>query len=160
MKQAIILFFMGHSVFIQAIVLPSIFADQSIAQRVDRQRHLEEQIFLCKQEQPLVFLYFYKTLQKQDEKAWQELIQKFAGTSSSQDRQRVLHIMAAWMVQNIQQIKLAKKLDFFANRQEQKIVWVMQHGIRAPDYQKKMVRQVEKFKKFKAQNFDPYLISK
>ncbi len=144
--------FYSHTV--QTIFLPSIFSDQEIARRVDAQRRLERQVFLCKKEQPLVFLYFFKTMARQNQNAWQEYIQKFSNTQNACDRQKNLEQMAAWMIQNIKPVTLQKKLDDFIEQQEQKIIWLLKHGIHVPEYQRKVIRSIEQFKKFKVKNFD------
>mgnify|MGYP003489640346 FL=1 len=62
--------------------------------------------------------------------------------------------MAAWMIQNIKPVTLQKKLDDFIEQQEKKIIWVLKHGIHVPEYQRKVIRSIEQFKKFKVKNFD------
>ncbi len=144
----------------QASFLPSIFADPKIAERVDRQLHFKQQVYLCKKTEPLIFAYCYQTLRQQDPQVWHKLIDHFAQTNTKLDRNQVLQTMAKWMLQNMEHVRLKKKLDNFMLKQEKKIVWIMQYGIHVPEYQQKVALQIEKFRKFRVINFDPFLISR
>lgn len=140
--------------------LPSIFADKNIADRVDRQRHLEQQWFEFKQENPLVVSCVRQIIFKQNADVWHEFKKSFAKTHSVQDRNKVLDAMITWIVQKSDRSKSCGDLNRFMKKQEDKKMWLVRHCSCCPEYQKKVMRKINKFESFKTRNLDVPLNNK
>lgn len=135
----------------------SIFADPGIAERVAKQKHLEEQWNMVKNENPIVLFCLCKIISQQNNDALVEIKKSFATTQSVQERNDVLDAMAKWIVQNSDQSKSLNYLHKFAKKQEDKKIWLVMYCSDCPVYQRKVMRNIQKFESFKRCNFDDYL---
>lgn len=160
MKQVFFVFYIFYSVLVQASFLPSIFADRSIAQRVDQQRHLEQQWFYFQQENPLIVLCVRQMICKQNSDVWRELKQSLATTNSFEDRNKVLDAMTAWIVKSSDRSKSCHDLNRFMKQQEDKKMWLVRHCSYCPEYQKKVIRNIHEFESFKTCHLDVHLNNK
>ena len=156
-KRLIIIFFTFYSVVIQAIFFPSIFADPKIAKRVDQQKHLDREFSNFKEENHIIFICVRRIIYKQNPDAWRELKKRFKDTNSSDDRQEVLNAMVAWIVNSSNKLISRNCLDEFMQQQKSKKMWLVRYCSYCPEYQKKVIGNIQDFELFKKTYLDPGL---